>query len=263
MADFSHQDLRGSVFDDVDLTGATFHHVDLGGATFTGVNLNDVRMSSVDLERVEIDGHVDQLVINGVDVVPLIVAELDRRDPERALMRPTDPDGFRRAWDLLERRWAETVERARALAATDPDLVHASVDGEWSFVQTLRHLAFATDAWLVRGVLGEPDPWHPLDLPWDDAPPMPGVPRDRDARPGLDEALAVRLSRAARVREFLDGLTDDVLASHTTPVAGEESWPPPVSLPVEECLRTILNEEWEHRRYAERDLAALEARSRT
>jgi hypothetical protein len=30
---------------------------------------------------------------------------------------------------------------------------------------------------------------------------------------------------------------------------------------VRECLLIILNEEWEHRLYAERDLAALEAHS--
>jgi Pentapeptide repeats (8 copies) len=36
-------------------------------------------------------------------------------------------------------------------------------------------------------------------------------------------------------------------------------WPPPRSYPVRECLLIILNEEWEHRLYAERDLGVLEA----
>jgi hypothetical protein len=36
---------------------------------------------------------------------------------------------------------------------------------------------------------------------------------------------------------------------------------PARSYPVRECLLCILNEEWEHRLYAERDLNALEARS--
>ena len=36
---------------------------------------------------------------------------------------------------------------------------------------------------------------------------------------------------------------------------------PSRSFPVRECLLCILNEEWEHRLYAERDLAALEARN--
>jgi pentapeptide repeat protein len=37
-------------------------------------------------------------------------------------------------------------------------------------------------------------------------------------------------------------------------------WPRPRSYPVRECLLCILNEEWEHRLYAERDLGILEAR---
>ncbi|HZM80597.1 MAG TPA: hypothetical protein VFC19_33155 [Candidatus Limnocylindrales bacterium] len=37
-------------------------------------------------------------------------------------------------------------------------------------------------------------------------------------------------------------------------------WPEPRPYPVRECLLTVLNEEWEHRLYAERDLAVLEAR---
>jgi hypothetical protein len=85
--------------------------------------------------------------INGVDVAPLVEAELDRRHPEGAKMRPIDPAGFREAWDIVERLWDETVARARRLA---PQLLHESVNGEWSFIQTLRHLVFATDAWIHR-----------------------------------------------------------------------------------------------------------------
>ena len=58
-------------------------------------------------------------------------------------MRPTTPAGFREGWDVVERLWAGTVERARRLP---PDQLHESVDGEWSFIETLRHLVFATDA---------------------------------------------------------------------------------------------------------------------
>ena len=35
---------------------------------------------------------------------------------------------------------------------------------------------------------------------------------------------------------------------------------PAQPIPVRECLLVVLNEGWEHRRYAERDLAALEQR---
>ena len=86
-----------------------------------------------------------------------------------------------------------------------------------------------------------------------------GVPHDRDARPSLDEVLALRRDRMATVREVIEGLTDAYLASDTKPVEGP-GWPPPRSFPVRECLLIILNEEWEHRLYAERDMDVLEAR---
>jgi DinB superfamily len=130
------------------------------------------------------------------------------------------------------------------------------VDGEWSFTETLRHLVFATDAWIRRGILGDPSPWDPLDLPWDEAPDTPGVPRDRDARPALDTVLALRRDRMATVRHVIDGLTDESLNAHTKPVEGP-GWPPARSFEVRQCLLVVINEEWEHRLYAERDLDAL------
>jgi DinB superfamily len=172
-------------------------------------------------------------------------------------MRPTDPAGFREAWDVVERLWGVgTVERARRV---DPELLHESVDGEWSFIETLRHLVFATDSWIRRAILGDPSPWDPLDLPWDEMPDTPGVPRDRDVPPSLDQVLELRRDRMSTVREVVDGLGDEKLGRDTEPVAGP-GWPESRSYPVRECLLCILNEEWEHRLYAERDLDALEAR---
>ena len=63
----------------------------------------------------------------------------------------------------------------------------------------------------------------------------------------------------ATVRQVVDGLTEESLAGHTTPVEAP-GWPGQDSYPVRGCLRTVLNEKWEHRLYAERDLTALEAR---
>jgi hypothetical protein len=87
----------------------------------------------------------------------------------------------------------------------------------------------------------------------------PGVPRDRDLRPSLDAVLELRRDRMSTVREVVEGLTDASLSGHTEPVEGP-GWPEPRSYPVRECLLIILNEEWEHRLYAERDLDALAAR---
>src|SRR5215472_19152509 len=101
------------------------------GVVIRGAALKDMRIS----------GWIDNLLVNGVNVVPLVQAELDRRYPDRAKMRPADAAGFRDAWAILERLWRQTVDRARGLA---PELLHERVDDEWSFIETLRHLVFAT-----------------------------------------------------------------------------------------------------------------------
>ena len=266
MADFENAHMRGSTFRSVDLTGADLHRVhlkdsrwravDFSGADFRAVGLHNVRMRGIELANADIYGELLNVVINGVDVVPLIEAELNRRDPDRAKLKPTDVVGFREAWDVIERRWQQTNERAARLR---PELLHESVDGEWSFTQTLRHLVFATESWVHRAVVGDPAPWDPLSLPWDEMPDMPGVPRDRDARPPLDVVLALRRDRMATVRRVIDDLTETTLAADSVPVDAP-GWPPPRSYPVRECLLIVLSEEWEHRLYAERDLAVLEAR---
>jgi DinB superfamily/Pentapeptide repeats (8 copies) len=256
MADFIQADLRGCRFERADLSGAQLSNVDLSGARFRDVDLSGAVMRGVELVGVDITGEIENVTINGVDIAPLVNAELDRRDPDRAKMRPADPAGFREAWDILERLWGQTVERARRLP---PGLLHESVDGEWSFTETLRHLVFATDAWIRRAILGDPSPWDPLGLPWDGMPDTPGVPRDRGVRPSLDAVLELRRDRMSTVRQVIDGLTDASLDCQTVPVEAP-GWPPPRSFPVRDCLLVILNEEWEHRRYAERDLDALQAR---
>jgi hypothetical protein len=256
VADFTGQDLSGSRFERVDLGDAEFRAVDLSRARFHGVQAHHVRIRGIELVDVEITGEVVDVRVNGVDIAPLVDAELDRRHPERAAMRPTDPAGFRHAWDVVERLWDQTVVRARRL---DPELLHESVDGEWSFTETLRHLAFATDAWVGRAVLGDPAPWHPLDLPWDEMPDMAGIPRDRAVRPSLDQVLELRRDRMGTARRVIDDLTEESLAADTVPVEAP-GWPPPRSFPVTECLRIVLSEEWEHRLYAERDVEVLETR---
>jgi hypothetical protein len=62
------------------------------------------------------------------------------------------------------------------------------------------------------------------------------------------------------VRQVVDGLTDESLDGDTAPVEGP-GWQAPRSYLVRECLLIILNEEWEHRLYTERDLDALQERS--
>ena len=226
MTDFAREDLSGSRFEDVHLTDARFRDVDLTNARFHLVDLTGVTIRGAALVNVDISGEIENLRVNGVDVVPLVEAELNRRFPDRVKMRPADADGFREAWDILERLWPQTVERARGMA---PELLHERVEGEWSFIETLRHLVFATDAWVRRALLGEPSPWDPLDLPHDEMSDEPSVPRDRGARPSLEEVLALRADRMATVHRVIADLTDEKLAGMTEPVS-EPGYPEPREL---------------------------------
>jgi hypothetical protein len=184
-----------------------------------------------------------------VDVEPLIEAELDRRHPERTQLRTRTVDGLRTAFDVLDAMWAPTIERARRLPEAK---LHERVGGEYSFIETLRHLLFATDAWLIRMVLGVPNAYHewavPPDLP-PDAPP--------DTGPELDPVLEVRAERMGRLRDYLSrGPDTDRAAAGWPPHPGgqtQETWR------VIECFDVVLREEWWHHQYATRDLAALEA----
>lgn len=247
MTDYLRADLSRSRFEEVDFSRSRFHNV----------YFRDTVIRGAWLERVEIDGYLDGVTINGVDVGPLVEAELDRRDPDRVLVRPTDAEGFRRGWRVVVRRWDGAVRRARALPE---HLLHERVDGEWSFVETLRHLVLATDAWVLRAVLGDPAPYHPLGLPHTEMPAdTPSVPHQPDARPSLEEVLAVRADRMAVVARVLADLTDEQLETWTEPVL-EPGYPASESFPVRRCLATVLEEEWAHREFAERDLAVLEGR---
>jgi hypothetical protein len=71
--------------------------------------------------------------------------------------------------------------------------------------------------------------------------------------------LELRADRMRTVHDVIATLTDDVVGSQTDPVP-PPGCPPAGSYPVRRCRRAIVNEEWLHRLYAERDLAVLERR---
>src|SRR3954451_12487487 len=123
-------------FDEEDLSGAEFRECDLSRARLVGVVMQDA----------EIDGWVTNLVVNGVEVMAYVEAELDRRHPVRLLIRSDDPAELRAGWRRLRADWAGTVERMRRT----PGIEHRSVNDEWSAVQTLRHLVMVHDSWFRR-----------------------------------------------------------------------------------------------------------------
>ncbi|HEX6870753.1 MAG TPA: DinB family protein [Micromonosporaceae bacterium] len=244
-----------------DLRAAEFVGADLRGARFVGADLSGVVMRGIEMRAADIDAPWLSdgdtfLLVNGVDVIPLVEAELNRRFPGRAERRAADPDGLRAAWATLEGTWAATLERVAAMPAATVDV---SVGGEWSFAQTLRHLVLATDAWLGRAILEIEQPFHPIGQA------CPGAEDDgldlsifTTVAPSYAEVLEARAGRVAMVRDFLATVTpDDLAASRKNP------WAPEYQETTLSCLHVILEEEWEHHRYALRDLDAIEAKSDT
>ena len=101
--------------------------------------------------------------------------------PLRTVLRVSDAESMRSGWAALGAAWDRTIAWAQRLP---PDAVTASVDGEWSFVETLRHLVMAIDKWFTAPILGEP--FDPIGLPnrGSQAFPFPGL--DPAADPSFD-----------------------------------------------------------------------------
>ncbi|GGU44649.1 DinB family protein [Nocardioides albus] len=203
---------------------------------------------------VYVAGDFGRIVVNDIDVTAYVEAELDRAEPNRALARKAQTaDEIRAVWAALEATWAATFERVRALPA---ELHRRRVDDEWSFIETQRHLLYASDKWLGNPVLEEDQPYHPLGFG-----PAGADEADTgltvDADPSLEEILEPRLARMRTMREFVAGVIDEDLdrLCARKPVGND----PDADYDVRRCLKVVLAEEAEHHRYAVRDLAALTA----
>ena len=250
MTDELDSTFRGTRFTNADFTGATFLQCDMQQVRIVGSMITDLHVSGF-------AGEIENVVINDVDVTAFVEAELDRRHPERVQLRKVrSADDYRAMWREIERLWSDTLARADRL----PEAArHERVAGEWSLVETLRHLVMATDIWAGRMILGQPMPYHRLGLPPTDYSPTEaaGLGVDIAARPSFAEVMDVRADRIALVRDMLADVTDTELEAMRTaepaPGWGEQS------RTVGRCLRVILNEECEHRRYVLRDLTLLEA----
>ena len=249
MATYTQSDeLQGAEFVDADLRGARFVRADL-----SGVVMREVNVDGADIDAPWLFDGESFLRVNGVDVIPLVEAELNRRFPGRADRRAGDPAGVRAAWAALEDTWAATLERVAAMPAGTVDV---SVGGEWSFAQTLRHLVVATDMWLGRAILEIEKPFHPIGQgvgAMDDHVDMSIL---TTVTPSYAEVLEVRAGHVAMVRDFLATVTSDELAA-----TRKNPWNPEYQETTLSCLHVVLEEEWEHHRYSVRDLDAIEATS--
>jgi hypothetical protein len=237
-----------------ELRGARFDGVDLSGSRFRNVNLAGVKMVDALLAHAELSGLIDGLVVNGVEVAPLIAEELRRRYPERERLFSRDPVELRAGWSWVEQTWDATVARAKRLPES---ILGQRVDEEWSFVETLRHLVFVTDAWIGRVVRGEAHPYHRIGLPPTFLGDLSELGIDPTANPTLDEVLEARAQRVGVVRQLLDGLGSADLERRCAP-NDAPGYPPETECSVRACLWTVMDEEWAHHRFAVRDLDTLD-----
>jgi hypothetical protein len=231
--------------------GATFVRTNFRGATFRSCDVTGVTMRSVEVGGLDIDSHdlfFGSLIVNGVDVVPLVDAELNRQFPGRELQHAQTPEGLRDGWVAVQAAWDTTV------TATPPELLDSHVEDEWSLAQTLRHLVLATDAWLRGAIIGMDQPFHEIGLIFTGAAEM-GFDTSifRTDAPTFDDILAVRAGRQQLVTDFLATATPELLAEARDNPWGGGDWHPTVG----DCVRVILEEEWAHLRYVRRDLAIL------
>jgi hypothetical protein len=231
--------------------GATFVRTNFRGATFRSCDVTGVTMRSVEVGGLDIDSHdlfFGSLIVNGVDVVPLVDAELNRQFPGRELQHAQTPEGLRDGWVAVQAAWDTTV------TATPPELLDSHVADEWSLAQTLRHLVLATDAWLRGAIMGMDQPFHEIGLIFTGAAEM-GFDTSifRTDAPTFDDILAVRAGRQQLVTDFLATATPELLAEARDNPWGGGDWHPTVG----DCVRVILEEEWAHLRYVRRDLAIL------
>ncbi len=228
-----------------DLSDAVFWGVDLQRATLRDVDLSGVRISHARLHDVVIDADIDRLVINGVDVTAH-VNERDEWFTLRSQLHPTEPGPMREGWQAFVTTWEDVIERAQRLP---DDIRRASVDGEWSFIDTLRHLVFATDKWFTVPVLG--GAFHPMGLPNSGSADFgwPGL--DATANPTFDEAVAAWRDRSTRLRDRLDDIDETALSVEVDVLENGPS-------AVHDCVGVVFEEHFQHVRYAVRDLDRLD-----
>ena len=233
--EFADRDLSESVFWGVNLQKSMFRDATFNGSTFFHTEWTDV----------SIDGTIGRLVINGVDVTDHVNTN-DRWYPLRTQLAPVTVEGMRNTWSALCAEWEALLSR---VAVADTAVVNTSVGGEWSLRDTLRHLLFAMDKWFTWPMLGErrftaaglPNTGS-QGLDW------PGI--DMMLDPDWNEVLEQRRNKA---KVFSDHLASLEISGIPATVDVAENGEVPGIM----CYHVVFEEEFEHLRYALRDLATL------
>jgi hypothetical protein len=186
----------------------------------------------------------EPLEVEGVAVAPPLTAPQARGLASVGWL-VDDPAGLIRVWNEVEATWARTVERALRRPS---EQLTTRVNGEWSFVETLRHLVFVSDSWIGVGVLDRSER-HPLGVPPHFVEHGRELGLDLDADPTVDEVLAARAEKQALVRETIASMTDAKLNGLCTGHLAQFT--------VLGAFQVLVSEEGAHHMFATRDLATL------
>ena len=190
---------------------------DFTRTTIRESRLNDVRLIGVEMIDAEIDGYIENLVVNGVDVTKLVEDELDRRYPVRVTLRS---DRARAAAARLVRARRDVGRDDRSGSEPHRSPAPAAGRDEWSVTETIRHLVFVVDSWFSRGVLDEPLPYHPAGLSPSFMTGIEEMGIDTAATPSFEEAVAIWTDRTRKVSTYLASATSADLAGTCQPNDG-------------------------------------------
>lgn len=232
VSEFFGEDLSDSVYWGVDLRRALFRDADLSGARFFHTLWSDA----------SIDGIIDRLVVNGVDVTAYVNSH-DRWYPLRTHLEPATASDLRKVWVSLQKEWSALLSHVSELPAEEAS---RSVNGEWSALDTLRHLIFAIEKWFFLPVLHEQE-FSPIGLPNSGSVDFPWPGLTLEADPSWDEVLDVRNERIKIFTDYIEALEFDSLPESVEVLENG-------SVPTITCFHAVLEEEFEHLRYVIRDL---------
>src|SRR4051795_5004792 len=92
----------------VSYTGARIDDADFSGARLHAPNFEGAKITDAWFYGADISGDLEGLRLNGVEVAPLVTAELERLFPARVKLRASEPEGLVEAWAMIEETWDAT-----------------------------------------------------------------------------------------------------------------------------------------------------------
>ena len=186
----------------------------------------------------------ETIEIEGIKVAPPITRNQGRTLASNGLLAD-GTESLMGTWLRVVAFWADTVREAR-ISPGDLQLTE-KVNGEWSFIETLRHLVFVTDTWIGMAVLGS-EVRHPLGLPPHFVTNGKELGLDLESKPDLATVLLARTDRQKSFESALHAVGDDL---------GEPCLGPLSDFTHLGAFQVVIAEEWFHRAFAIRDLATL------